>query len=577
MIFLLLMRMASGSAQDQEYGIFIPEGASIVTSGSSSIVIRDGGVTNNGTFHASPENQFIMEGASPQNITGNGTIIFSNLTINNTVGVTLGSSVDVSGILLCNGIMNSNGNLTLLATATSTAMIDGSGTGSVNGVVIMQRYLASRYGYTYVSSPFQSSLVDDLIDESIFSIYWYDENRYVGGAPVSGWVDYNSPANILYPLTGYATHFGFDDYETVIDLTGVVNDGEIALPVFNHDHVYSQGFNLCGNPYPSPVDWHEIRQLSTNIDDAVYIFKNSTTDPFGGVYGSYINGVSGDGTVSNIIPAMQGFFVHVNDGPFPVEGSLRMNNSVRVTGQSESPAKSVKGSSKPLVRLTSSFTSYEESIDYTVIYFDDKATEEFDGSLDALKLFNTDLQTPSLYSVTPLGRNLSINALPGYPDMPSMVRLGLNIQVDGTVSIGVSQISPELENLDFYFVDRETGIELEVTPGMDYKIYLAAGEYLNRFYLNLSGVSTRISKPKTDQDVLKAWYSGDVLNVQVHHLNGVEGFLRIFNLSGQQMFVNKIEEPGHYELSPGLSDGIFILSLDSGGVRASRKIVKTGR
>lgn len=576
-IVLLCLGNALYPAHGQEAGIVIHEGASLITGGNSSIIINNGSFTNNGTFHASDDNSFIMAGASVQSITGKGAILFSNLTVNNTAGVNLGSAVDVSRVLLCNGVLNSNGYLRLLSSETGTALVDGSGIGSVNGTVTMQRYITNRLGYTYISSPFQSSLVEDLIDESFFSVYSYDENKYVAGVPVSGWVEYGSPSNVLNPLVGYAVHLGFEECETVIDLTGVVNNGEISLPVYNHGHPYTNGFNLCGNPYPSPVDWHKVWQLSTNLDDAIYVFRNSDTDPFGGIYDTFVNGISSDGSVSNIIPSMQGFFVHVSDGPLPVTGNLRMNNSVRVTGQSQSPPPSGSKSSKPLIRLSSSFMNIGGSTDFTVIYFDDKATEEFDGSLDALKLLNTDFQTPNLFSVTPGGRQLSINALPGYPDMPSIVQLGLKIEVEGIVAFGVSQMPEELASYDFYFHDKVTGTSLRLTPGMDYKVNLPAGEYLNRFCINLTGEPTNISNPAVDQEGFKAWFSGDVLNLQIYHIDGGSGSLRLFNLSGKQMLVKRIEEPGTYELNPALTDGIYILTMDSGRFRSSRKIIKTGR
>ena len=46
---------------------------------------------------------------------------------------------------------------------------------------------------------------------------------------------------------------------------------------------------------------------------------------------TYVNGISSDGTASNIIPSMQGFLVHVSDGAYPVTGTLGVNNNVRIT------------------------------------------------------------------------------------------------------------------------------------------------------------------------------------------------------------------------------------------------------
>ncbi|MCK7536873.1 MAG: hypothetical protein MZV63_40900 [Marinilabiliales bacterium] len=63
-------------------------------------------------------------------------------------------------VLVQNGSLASDGHLTLLSDAVQTALIDGSGGGSVTGTVTMQRYLTSKYGYKYFSSPFTAATVN---------------------------------------------------------------------------------------------------------------------------------------------------------------------------------------------------------------------------------------------------------------------------------------------------------------------------------------------------------------------------------------------------------------------------------
>src|SRR5690606_22505777 len=115
-----------------------------------------------------------------------------------------------------------------------------------------------------------------------------------------------------------------------------------------------------------PVDWNLIDALNTNIDNAVYYFSNSDIDQYGGTYVTYINGVSSDGMATNIIPSMQGFFIHVTDGVFPVEGSLVMNNSVRVNNLDHPFIKSAEADQTKLLRLSASFSTSPETPDYTV-------------------------------------------------------------------------------------------------------------------------------------------------------------------------------------------------------------------
>jgi hypothetical protein len=70
--------------------------------------------------------------------------------------------VTVSRILLCNGLLETNGKITLLSGGDGTALIDGAGIGTISGNVTMQRYLPTGFGYMYFSSPFTTAKVSEL-------------------------------------------------------------------------------------------------------------------------------------------------------------------------------------------------------------------------------------------------------------------------------------------------------------------------------------------------------------------------------------------------------------------------------
>ena len=349
------------------------------------------------------------------------------LIINNPAGVTLLGPLNISGILTAqNGNLASGGNLTLLSTASQTALINGTGNGDITGNITMQRYLSSGLGYKYFSSPFQAATVGEFGDDMdltapFTTFYRFDENRNISGVPASGWVKYNLAANLLNPMSGYAVNFGPVANAKTVDVTGIVNNGSLSIHLYNHDQIYTTGFNLVGNPYPSPIDWDLVSPNNINIDKAIYFFN--ATDEYSGTYTSYVEGVSSN-TATNIIPSMQGFFVHVTPS-FPVEGTLVMDNSVRITDLTSPFAKSANKGSVPLLRLSAGFSDDTSSYDPVVIYFDDKASTNFDTQLDALKLFNTDSEIPNLFSVSTDEYDLSINALPFISEKSLTVPLGL--------------------------------------------------------------------------------------------------------------------------------------------------------
>ena len=561
----------------------IAPGSRLTVSGSLQI---SGIVSNNGIFDAT-NGKIELNGTVLQTISGD---LIANsvkdLTINNLAGVTIQSSLKVSGILyLQSGDLASDGNLTLVSTASGTAFIDGSGTGQVIGNVTMQRYLDSGFGYKYFSSPFVNATVaefgDDMDLASPFTpFYAYDENRLVGGIPASGWVNYKVPTNVLNPVAGYAVNLGNDASVKTIDVTGPVNNGNLSVTLYNHNHPYTKGFNLVGNPYPSAIDWNALDGWTkTNIDNALYFFRAGTTDQYGGTYSSYNNGVSSDGVASNIIPSMQGFFVHVSDGTYPVEGTLSMNNLVRVGDMTHQFMKSAsknsndsKGSEE-ILRLSAAYSDNITLDDPMVIYSDDKATLDFDGPLDALKFFNTDQRATDFYCLGNDGSKMSINAIPAADGNSFTIPLGIRTRKSGEVIFKVRDVAGAFmwENVDFF--DALTGESTDVVTGMEYRIYLDAGTYNSRFFLNFADFTTQMIEQEVVSHSLLAFMSKDKLNVEINGLQGEEGILSVIDITGHKYLLKKIFENGHYEFDLSVKDGIYIVSFISGDLRISKKIV----
>jgi hypothetical protein len=562
---LLLTLNQSGSGQ----GLTNSSGT-ILLAAAGNMVLQ-GNITNNGSWIN--YNSTIVFSGNTQVLSGTTPISFNNITVDpgsTTTITTPGQSL--GGILLCNGTFNANGNLTLLSSDYQTAIIDGSGTGEVNGNVTIQRYLFSGFGYKYLSSPFQAATVSEFSDnmklaDPFPAFYEYDES-----SATSGWVTYIDPAGVLNPMQGYAVNFGDAEPPIVFDVTGVVNNGSLSTTLYNHNNTYSQGFNLIGNPYPSPIDWDAPSGWTKiNIDNALYYFETSTTDQYGGTYVTYADGVSSNGMATNLIPSMQGFFVHVTDGSWPVTGTLAMNNSVRVTDLTHPLTKS-DINSRPLIRLTAEFSDDTVSVDPLVIYFDEKATDKFDGQFDALKLMNTDLMVPNLYAVGPDGVKLSISALPVISDTLYKVPLGLKINRDGKIIFKIHDLEGNLADMDIYISDIAAKTEQDLLSGQDYRLDLTTGQYENRFFLNFHNNGTGIPDYTGESDLFSIYCSHGILKLKINSLPGADATLIICDLIGQILSVKKFYEPGYYEFNPGIKNGIYIASFFSGTRKCSKKI-----
>ncbi len=532
-----------------------------------------GDISNSGTFTAS-SGTIEMKGAALQTI---GADLFENntiqhLTINNAAGVSLLGPLNVTGIVTsASGDFASDGNLTLVSSATKTALINGSGAGTVSGNVTMQRYLASGFGYKYFSSPFQAATVNQFADDMDLSaefpsFYKYDESR-----TAAGWVSYVTASNVLNPMEGYAVNFGDVDVANTVDATGEVNNGALSISLFNNDNTYTKGFNLVGNPYPSPIDWDASSGWTkTNIDDALYYFNASGTDQYGGTYSTYINGISSDGVASNIIPSMQGFFVHVSNGVAPVSGTLGVDNNVRIQDQTQEFMKSEDEVTDFLLRLNAQFTDDPESVDPMVVYFNSNASDGIDNQYDALKLLNTDVKVPSLYATIKGGTKLSITALPGMDNTAVAIPLGLNISRDGELSFGINNIKNMPAVLRVYLYDAHTGINQSLLPDQEYKVQLKAGEHHNRFSLKL--INNLVDNPEDLSSLFGVFSSDGIVKVTIKTLESNSGEISLFNLMGQQVYTTNVNEEGSFEFRPQLNTGVYIVSYFTGDKKESKRL-----
>ncbi len=553
--------------------LVIDNGSSLVVTGNTIRVA--GTITNNGLFNVT-DGIVEMNGLVAQTIGSN---VFSSntvrdLIINNPGGVTLQGPLNITGyVAATNGNLASDGFLTLVSTATGTAYVDGAGTGNITGNVTMQRYLPSVYGYKYFSSPFQAATVgefgDDMDLASTFPLFYrYDEAR-----TSSGWVSYANAANLLNPLRGYSVNFGVAGTPGTVDVTGVVNNGALSVTLFNNNNTYTKGFNLVGNPYPSAINWNAAGWTKTNIDNAVYYFRASTTDQYGGTYSSYVNGISTDpGIATNIIPSMQGFFVHVSDGSYPVTGTLGVTNSVRVNDRTHNFLKSAEASERFLIRATASFTDDAASSDPTVIYFTNDASPDFDSNLDALKLLNTDYLVANVYSMLAGGARLSVNALPESADTALIVPLGLRTNRDGEVTFRLRDLENLPGGMRVYFRDKTTGANISMLPDKDYKVVLPAGTYNDRFSIAFLKSTTGIEEPESSSGLFTAYASKGIVMATVWALENNEGVFTVYDLNGQSLFVKKVYERGRLEFNPRVKPGIYIVSFVTGSRRGSLKL-----
>ncbi|QGK73460.1 S-layer family protein [Flavobacterium sp. SLB02] len=548
---------------------------------NEKLITIGGNISNGGSFIVD-EGTVKMNGTNPQTIaasafTGN---VIRNLTIANPAGVGLGGALNLTEILLVNtGTLSSAGNLTLISTVDKTALIDGSGAGAVSGNVTMQRYLVAGFGYKYFSPPFQNATVNSFastvdLNASFPNFYNYIENKVS-----SGFTSYTNPSDLLYPLQGYTADFGSSTVQKTVNMTGLVNNGSLSTTLYNNNQLYTKGFNLVGNPYPSPINWDSSTGWNkTNIDNAIYFFNSGSVSQYTGAYSTYINGVSSDGVASPIIASMQGFFVHVSDGIYPVTGTLGINNTTRINDLSPIFHKSTMRTAKPdsdriMIRISANFSNHTQSADPLVVYSANGATSNFDKSYDAIKLMNIDDQLPNLYSIAEDKSKLVINGL-SQMDATTVIPLGIKTEREGKISFNLRDLENLPINLNVYLRDTETGINKDLQKDPVYTVNLKKGTIENRFFLIFTPADGVI---ENNDNIFFAYGSGADMFIKIKLVKEQRGTLFIHNVLGQEISSTSISGNGEYKLNQLTSNLVYLVSFITSSSKYNVKIITTER
>ncbi|HOY30815.1 MAG TPA: T9SS type A sorting domain-containing protein [Bacteroidales bacterium] len=556
--------------------IVIDAGASVTVNSAKNLTVY-GHWTNNGQSSVG-SGTVIFSGSTAQSI--NGATTFGNLTINNANGVTLNNPTQVTGVLTPTlGTLASAGNLTLVSNALQTALIAGTGSGNVSGNVTMQRYMPSRLGYHYYSSPFNGASINEFADEigtiitgnpyigndttqtvtPFPNFFAYDET--MGPTMSIGWTGAGST---LQTMRGYCINFGASATPLTTDVTGVVNNGNLSIDLTKTitGNTYADGWNLVGNPYPSPVDWQSGAWTKLNMNNAIYYFD--AADQYTGTYSSFVNGIGNPSGTTGIIAAMQGFLVKATGA-----GSLGATNAVRISDLNPVFHKATQNN--PILRLRGYPANNISAADETVIYFDPQASSMFDGNFDAYKMMNNNPAYPNIFTRDSTPVSLSIQALPPLSNTDVIIPLGYITKTNGNFTINASEILNFDPSLHIYLEDNQTSTNQDLTMNPVYTFTMNANAPQYRFFIRFSpSVITGIDQ--TSNSFMDAWSSGKDIFVNYSNTDIQNAEISVYNMLGQKVISAEqkgigttrytVEEPGCY-----------IIHVVSGNAVHQKKIV----
>ena len=508
----------------------------------------------------------------------NGTNNFTNLTINNSSGgVTVSSGQQtISGTLtLTNGLFTTNDSLLLSSTSTGTARVAEITGGSISGDVTCERYLPSsnQAGWRILGSPISGVTLADWNDDfltsgftgsndpsfSWISLYSYNETM-AGDADAVGW---EAPAAITDPINvgeGYEAYI--HNVDTIIDVTGTLNTGDISLNVSytNSGSATDDGWTLVANPYMSTIDWDDADWVKTKMNDAVFIW-----DHINGVNASYVGGVANNGG-GPLIASSQGFAVQAND----VSPVLTAKEGVKSSTDHTFWRKEVID----VLRLELAGAGYR---DQTTIAFKTNASIAFEEDKDARK-FNNMFPAPNFASTNGTD-DFSINSLTFDEDM--VIPLKTLINTSGVYSINVVDISDSINCVMLY--DRYLDLSINLSIDSNYVFTIDDTTQSPRFEISFCEQTFgSLDEDQVTSEILNLYpnpTTGEFV-VVLNNYSVKELEIRVVNSFGQIVISDRLDvKKGTQTIELNLgnfSKGMyFIQTFNDEGIFSSTKMVKS--
>lgn len=545
------------------------------------------------------QGKVILGGTDPKTLGGD-TVMFGSLDLSSIGGLSQSAGIiSIRTLLeLSEGNWNTNGNALILASSAAheAAQIHPAGNGSITGDVTQQRYIPGTYNggltfgggyesaYHYAGGPFVNSDVNEFADfapfnpvgsaclpnctyQNIGTFFSFDETEgnTTGPQHYEKWKDVTA----ISRGTGYAAHIrDAVSAATTLDFEGPYDHSVkgYSVSLSHTPGVAFEGWNLLSNPHPTNADWTQVAK--NNVYDALYFW-----DPVLMQYTAYINagGSPSGGNISTganpVILPMQGFFAVAN-GPGASLDFTEQSRDVSASGEFYK-----QGENAELVRLGMTRTD-NGFTDQMVVYFDDRATESFDGSFDAFKNKSTSPWVPTLYAIASDNTDLTIDAR-GEFNRDYIIPLGVDVEENASIDIHLMELLNTAQGVEVILEDRNRNLFHDLTSGPFTVNLNKSANAEGRFYLHVNQSKTSTVAEIADFPA-RVYQQGNALIVDFASLNDelVGGSIQVLDMMGRSIIQVPPTNQELIRIDLGnVAAGIYVLHLDGKHRSYSRKVL----
>lgn len=581
--------------------LVIPSGATLNITTSRILTLNGATISNSGTISGNV-GTIVISGTG--NVTLTGTMSTGTFTLNTSGNVTVASTATLNIYNILNltsvGTFTTNGNVNLKSLSTRTAIM-GAASGTVSGNINCELYIAGGYRkFRFLAHPFSSnqnlSLLTDDIDitgsggssngftstvANNPSAFWFNPANGDGATYDAGWTAFTSASggtgNVWAPGKGIRTlirgakNEGLDGSTytpsaVTLDMSGPVNIGDVTVNLDYAGSNNSQGLNLLGNPYASPIDVSSLVYNSSTVSNI-----NKTIYTRNARQGSYTTDVITSGTVYSI-PAYSAFFLKTSAS----SASVTFTESMKQTTSSISTFLGMGDEQTPnLLRISALIR--KEQFDKVDFHFGNEYGDTLDKVYDAFKMINDYF---NLYSLTSNKSKVAIDFR--NLDTLKLIPLGLSIAKNAKDTIELV-FDANNTNAGLYLYDYLTQVKTPIKAGNTYTITVDANEPEtigdNRLVIGSISALEQLST-KLKNEICMTVYPNpvrDILNIQTLNYHRIAK-VKLFNLSGIEILHSDIDfsdsKIGSID-TKNLESGIYLVEvIAENGQKYTTKVIK---
>ncbi|MFV0417326.1 MAG: T9SS type A sorting domain-containing protein [Dysgonomonas sp.] len=385
-----------------------------------------------------------------------------------------------------------------------------------------------------------------------------------------------SPDTDLKAFKGYETTNSSTTLPNKIyNFTGILNVGDISVPLTKTSNVNYSGMNLIGNSYTAaiPISKNAINYSSGLLgEETVYLFNTGTRDQWRKLNGATATGISGgqyqavpfnlagQGTLPDRILSMHTFMLNASTaGSITLKyAELKKNELIN-----QSAWRSLKNSAEQLPHIIMDIIG-NTSADRVWLFEESTTTTSFDSGWDGYKILED-----SLVQIYVSGDDKEMYQIATVPKMTGTT-FETKATKDDSYTLNLS-VTPDIENRNLYLRDLSTGHPYPIVNNAEYLINRISNSAKSGFEI-VSGNSI-LSENDKESSLINITVNNNIITVA--NQSAIDCTATIYDLTGKKLAtktVNKYSVEYLSEHTP-LLNGVYIVKVTS----SEQSIKKTSR